>query len=396
MLAYASYVLFAGAAVGLTLLALQLYASLRHMRERLPIAPRLPGISILKPLCGHDDDLEANLEHFAQLPYDDYELVLGVRSPSDTAYPVALACAARHPARVRVIVQRGEPGLNPKVNQLVTLAQAARHDILVVSDSNVQVRPGYLREIAAELADERVGLVTHPVVGVGERRLGSLLDNLHLAGSVGAGMIGAKRVARKDFVVGKSMALRRRDLERLGGFEVVADVLAEDWVMGKLVPERLGKKVVMGRRAVLNISRERSVGEFLKRYQRWAVIHRQAVGGPVYTAQVLLNPFAVALVGCAMNPTLATAYGAAAFGTLKIAYDLAALRVLRGERPPVQAVVAVPIKDLLLLLVWVHGLVRREIVWRNNRLRVLPGTALERPAAANDRGESAVETRAAA
>jgi ceramide glucosyltransferase len=381
MFGIASYVLFAGAGVGLTLLALQLYASLRHVRERLPVAPRLPGISILKPLCGHDDDLVANLEHFATLPYDDYEVVLGVRSRKDTAYPAALDCAARHPGRVRVIVQRGEPGLNPKVNQLVTLARAARHDILVVSDSNVQVGQGYLREIAAELEDDAVGLVTHPVVGVGERRLGSLLDNLHLAGSVGAGMIGAKRVARKDLVVGKSMALRRLDLERLGGFEVVADVLAEDWVMGKMVPERLGKRVVMGRRAVHNVSRERSVRDFMKRYQRWAVIHRQAVGGPVYAAQILLNPLAVAFVAWAVNPSMLAAGGVAACGTLKIAYDLAALRVLRGQAPSATAVLAVPLKDLILALVWVHGLVRREIVWRDNRLRVLPGTALARPVA---------------
>jgi ceramide glucosyltransferase len=370
--------LFAGATVGMTLLLIQLASSWRHLREgqRGVPSPR-PGISILKPLCGHDDDLEANLEAFARLPYPRYEVVLGVRSRRDSAYRTALTCAARHPERVRVVVQRGEPGLNPKVNQLITLARAAKFDVLVVSDSNVEPPTGYLDEIAAELADPQVGLVTHPVVGVGERSLGSLLDNLHLAGSVGAGMIGAKRVAGKDLVVGKSLAMRREDLDAMGGFAAVVNVLAEDWVMGKMVPDRLGKRVAMGRLPIRNVSRERSVIDFLKRYQRWAVIHRNAVGTRVFTFQVLLNPLAVSLVGAAVHPSAVAAYVVAAFATLKISYDWAALRLLRGTSPTVKTLWASPVKDMLLFYAWAHGLSTRRIVWRSNRLRVLPGTRLE-------------------
>lgn len=370
--------LFAGATVGMTLLLIQLASSWRHLREgRRGVPSPRPRISILKPLCGHDDDLEANLEAFAMLPYPRYELVLGVRSTRDSAYRTAVICAARHPERVRVIIQRGEPGLNPKVNQLITLARAAKFDVLVVSDSNVEPPPGYLDEIAAELADPEVGLVTHPVVGVGERSLGSLLDNLHLAGSVGAGMIGAKRIAGKDLVVGKSLAIRRADLEALGGFTSVMNVLAEDWVMGKRVPELLGKRVAMGRLPIRNVSRERSVVDFVKRYQRWAVIHRNAVGTRVFTAQVLLNPLAVSLVGAAVHPSAVAAYVVATFATLKISYDWAALRLLRGTSPTVRALWASPVKDMLLFYAWAHGLSTRRIVWRSNRLRVLPGTRLE-------------------
>jgi len=373
-----SVALFTGAGVGLTLLYIQLASSWRHLGEDAPSTFARPAISILKPLCGHDDDLEANLEQFAALDYPRYEVVLGVRSRRDSAYPVALACAARHPGRVRVLIQRGEPGLNPKVNQLVTLARAARHDVLVVSDSNVEPPRGYLDEIAAELADGGVGLVTHPVVGVGERSLGSLLDNMHQAGSVGAGMIGAKRVAKKDIVVGKSMAVRRSDLERLGGFACVANVLAEDWVMGKLIPS-LGKRVAMGRRPIRNVSRDRTVTDFVKRYQRWAVIHRNAVGTPVFTAQVLLNPLAVSLVGWVVHPTMVAACGVAVLGSLKVVYDVGALRLLGGSSPSVRALWASPLKDLLLFYAWAHGLMTREIVWRSNRLRVLPGTRLQLP-----------------
>src|SRR5439155_12021378 len=121
------------------------------------------GISILKPLCGLDDDLVANLESFVAIDYAPYEVLLGVRDRHDAAYPIALALARRFPRRVRVVLQRGAPGLNPKVNQLATLARAARYEIVVVSDSNVRVPDGYLDEIAAHLEDPRVGLVTHPI-----------------------------------------------------------------------------------------------------------------------------------------------------------------------------------------------------------------------------------------
>lgn len=246
---------------------------------------------------------------------------------------------------------------------------------MVVSDSNTRVGGEYLWEISSALADPRVGLVTHPVCGAGERRLGALLDNLHLASSVGLGMIGALRVARKPIVVGKSMALRRRDLAALGGFESVADVLAEDYVMGKRIGAELGKRVVVGRQPVLNISCDRSVGDFSARYRRWSVIHRQAIGPSVYAAQILLNPVAVALVAFALRPGRAAAGALLVFAVVKAAYDVAALRLLRG-RAPLAAFLASPIKDAILAAAWVHGLFARTVLWRGNRLRVLAGTRL--------------------
>jgi ceramide glucosyltransferase len=376
-----SIALFVGAAVGMTLYLIQLISTRRHLSEGAPRPQRYPGISILKPLCGHDDDLWENLERFAALAYPRYELLLGVRSASDAAYPVARKAAARWPGRVRVVVQRGEPGMNPKVNQLITLADAARFDILVVSDSNVRVERDYLDEIAAHLEDDRVGLVTHAVVGVGESRMGSLMDNLHLAASIGSGMIGAKRVAKQDVVVGKSMALRRRDLAALGGFEVVADVLAEDFILGRMVGRELGKRVAMAHQPVHNVSRNRRVADFLGRYKRWSVMHRQAVGPYVYASQVLLNPVLLALLGAASAPSMGrlAALGGVCAG--KIAYDCAALRVLRGGRVTLLAVVASPAKDLLIGFAWVHGFLHRRVEWRSNSLRVLAGTRLERPAA---------------
>ena len=371
-----SQLLFAGCAFGLFLYALQLVAVVIHKRAPSP-RPRLRrGISILKPLCGLDDDLVANLECFCALDYAPYELLLGVRDRHDAAYPLALALARRFPRRVRVVLQRGTPGLNPKVNQLVTLARAARYDLVVVSDSNVRVDADYLDEIAAHLEDARVGLVTHAVAGIGEARFGSLMDNLHLCASVGAGMIGVKRIVRKDIVVGKSMALRKSDLAALGGFDAFADVLAEDYLLGQQISRTLKKRVVIGRAPVRNVSERRDARDFYRRYRRWSVMHRQAIGGPAYAAQALLNPTMVAVAGMLAHPSLVTVGGLGVVAALKLAYDGAALALLRGGSIPAAVLVASPAKDALLGCAWAVGLWRREIDWRGNPLRVLPGTRL--------------------
>ncbi|MHB8416954.1 MAG: glycosyltransferase, partial [Myxococcales bacterium] len=135
---------FALALAGVVIVAIQSASLRRQIDEPAQVARRLPPISVLKPLCGIDDDLPGNLAGFAALDYPTYEVLLGVAGAHDDAYPIACAAAARWPERFRVVLQRGETGLNPKINQLVTLSQAARHDLLVVSDSNVRVEPGYL------------------------------------------------------------------------------------------------------------------------------------------------------------------------------------------------------------------------------------------------------------
>jgi ceramide glucosyltransferase len=387
-----SLLLFAASAAGLCALAAQLVALRRHLRRdgsrRATLALRRrreraaeEGISVLKPLCGADDDLERNLETFARLDHPRYEVLLGLRDLRDPACPLAYAAAARWPGVFRVVLQGGEPGLNPKVNQLVTLARAARHDVLVVSDSNVRVAAGYLLEIAAHLRDERVGLVTHPVVGVGERSLGAALENLHLAGSVAPGVVAAKRLAGRDVVVGKSMAFRRRDLEALGGFESAKDVLAEDYVLGVRVSRELGKRVAIGETPVENVNQRRTVSAFLARYDRWCVMQRKIVGSPVYASQALLNPVALGVAAALADPGPASAALLASICAAKAALDGASARALRpgGFRPWQLALV--PAKDLLFAWSFLRGFFRSTVEWRGHRLRVLAGSRLALPGA---------------
>ncbi|HQR47629.1 MAG TPA: glycosyltransferase, partial [Thermoanaerobaculia bacterium] len=236
----AALALLAVAAIGLAGLAVEGLALRRRLSGEPPRPRGRPGISVLKPLRGVDDDLAANLESFAAQDWPEVEVLLGLHDASDPAEPVAREAERRWPGRFRVLVHGSALGVNPQVAQLAALAAAARHDLLVVSDSNVRVRAGYLSEIAARLEDPGVGLVTHLIAGVGERGTGALLENLHLAGGVATGIAAAKAVAGRDVVMGKSMAFRRADLAALGGLERVKDLLAEDYVLGQMFPARLG------------------------------------------------------------------------------------------------------------------------------------------------------------
>jgi ceramide glucosyltransferase len=379
MIHLAALLLIAAATLGLLALALQHLALRVHLAEPPPSPAGRPGISVLKPLCGVDDGLAENLACFAALDWPEYEVLLGVRDTGDAAWPVALAAARRWPGRFRVVLQRGEPGWNPKVNQLVTLAREARHEVLVVSDSNVRVARGYLAEIAAHLEVPEVGLVTHPIVGVGERRLGSLFENLHLAGSIGPGVAAAKRLAGRDLVIGKSMALRRGDLAALGGFESAKDVLAEDYLIGVRVSRELGKRVALASTPVENVSQGRSLGDFTGRYRRWAVMQRQIVGSWTCLAQALLNPVLLALGACLLEPGGSTAAAAAVVAAAKSLLDGASARRLRSGGFAWRQLALVPLKDLVFAWAWARGFLEDHVVWRGNRLRVLPGSAL-RPA----------------
>jgi ceramide glucosyltransferase len=370
-----SLLLLCFAALGIGLIALQIGWAIIHLRRR-TIPPRSsPGISILKPLCGVDDGLLRNLESFATLDYPCYEVLLGVRDRSDPAYPVACAAAARWPMSMRVVLQRGTPGLNPKVNQLITLAQRARHDLFVISDSNVRVQPRYLDEIATHLGDPEVGIVTHPIAGIGEQSWGARFDNLHLCSSVGPGVIAANRIGQV-LVIGKSMAFRRAELAAIGGFEALKDVLAEDFVMGRRLSLICQKRVVVARHPIMNVSHRRSARDFVERYTRWSIMQRKIVGTGWYTAQLVLNPVPFALAAVLIEPERHALAGLLMCGASKVALECLAIRAFRGRAIATRCLIALPLKDMLLLYAWLAGLMRSEIRWRGNRMLVLDGTRL--------------------
>ncbi|HLT32003.1 MAG TPA: glycosyltransferase [Myxococcaceae bacterium] len=368
MLAYGLLLL---SAVGLVV-HLVIGACLLLFRRRATPAPlRRPGMSILKPLAGVDDGLEENLASFAALEYaGPWEVLLGVRDALDPSFSVAQAAVRRWPDRFRLFLQEDAPGLNPKVNQLITLERHAMHEVLVVSDSNVRIHPHYLEEIAGEITQPDVGCVAHPVIGAGEETLGSRMDNLHLCASVAAGQISATVASNRPLVVGKSMAFWRSDLVALGGFDSVKDCLAEDYVFGRRVRFELGKRVAMARSVVTGFSCRKDVSDFVRRYARWGVVHRTSVSLGTSLAQGLLQPWFFAALAVLVAPSAQTLSALAFVVVAKVLIDLFYVNFFRPTPVSLQLLGALVLKDVIAQLCWLRGFFVRTVLWRGNRLRV--------------------------
>lgn len=354
-----------------------------HLSQRRHLAtpaPRLDGplvpVSVLKPLKGTDAGLDANLESFFRLDYPCYEVLLGVADSDDPALEVARRVAARHPEVPSVVVaDERRVGHNPKVNNLANLLARARHEVILISDSNVAADPALLRDMVAELGQPGVGLVTSQIRGVGGSGLGGALEAIQLNAFVSGAVAAVTRVGRRVCAVGKSMLLRRSDLERIGGFERLGRYLAEDQVCGEEV-RALGLAVVVSSRPVDNVLGHLGVGGFAARHLRWARIRRR-IAPAWYAAEVLANPVPPALALLAVDPGPVTAgLAAATLGTLS-ALARAAERRLAVRRcalayPPLELV-----RGVLVGLLWPVPFVSSSVEWRGSRFTLGSRTLLE-------------------
>lgn len=342
----------------------------------------LPAISVLKPLKGADEDLYDNLVSFAMQDYPCFELVFACEEISDPALSVVRRLQAAFPKVAIAVVAGGKPiGYNPKINNLSQAATAARHDHLLISDADVRVDPNYLRALAAELTDSSVGLVSNPIVGVGEQSLGSALDNLHLNTFVLASVCAAPVFARHACVVGKSMLFRQSDLARLGGWAKIKDVLAEDYVLGQLY-QQAGYRVALSSYAIRAVNRRRSIADFARRHVRWGQMRRK-LAGPLYWLEPMMLPsawlaLAMGLI-LAQQPSGSLQAALAVASTacmLRLLGNLLLLRTLRGQLPGLTTWVLAPLKDLLVVGLWLFAAVDATVNWRGNRFRIGAGSTL--------------------
>ncbi len=362
---------------GLLLQAVALRAALRRRGDDPVEEQAWPPVSILKPLSGLDDNLFGNLESFCRLDYPAYEIIFCLESPNDPALAVARKVRDRNPRTpVSILVSRSSEGKNPKVRNMRAGYSAARHDILLVSDSNVVVDPAYLKATVRPLLAPGVGLVTNPIRGCGGRSVGSVLENLHLNTFVAGGTAFLFGILRLPCVVGKSMLFRKSGLEQIGGLRAFRDVLAEDYVIGREF-HRAGQRVVLAPHPVTNVNIYGGTKRFLSRHSRWGKLRRR-LGGPRYLAELIGNPVFVAACAAAARP------GSRSLALLGAAAGAAALCAawksrLLDARMPLPLCLLAPVKDLVIGALWFVPLVSMRVAWRGHRLHVGPDTRVVAP-----------------
>ncbi|SIN83127.1 ceramide glucosyltransferase [Singulisphaera sp. GP187] len=337
-------------------------------RRRTKLPDFTPPISIYKPLKGQDEGLEANLRSFFALDYPTYQLLFCVADNDDPAIPIVGQLLAEYPEQdAQLIVGCPSFGLNPKVESLAAMDRYRRHDTILISDSNVRVRPNYLRETACYLAEPGVGLVTNLFVGVGEVQTGAVLENLELNGFI-AGGVAAASLLRMTCVVGKSMLMPARVLEAIGGFAAVRNLLAEDQVIGMRV-RKAGYGIRLSHHVIENVNQTRGFRWFLNRHSRWYKIRRR-LAFPTFVIEPTANLATIGLVWALSGETHIAWGGLIVLVGLGIARDAIQTRWLRGTFPRMRHLLLSPAKDLFLLPVWFDALVNDRVQWRGHRFRI--------------------------
>ncbi len=323
-----------------------------------------PPITIYKPLKGLDESLEANLRTFFELDYPQYQLIFCVADEDDPAIPVVQHLLAAYPDQdAELIIGCPVFGLNPKVESLAAMERFRKYSVILISDSNVRVRPSYLRESVSYLAEPGVGLVTNVFTGVGEQSFGAALENLQLNGFV-AGNVAWGNSLGLTCVVGKSMLMTVQALEAIGGFASVRNLLAEDQAIGLKV-RKAGYGIRLSHHVIENVNSNRDLRWFLNRHSRWFKI-RWRMSGALFLLEPLANLTTLGLVWAFSDDTGIAWGGLLGLIGMGIIRDATHSKLLRGSFPRWRTIILSPVKDLFLLPLWFDALVNRRVNWRGH------------------------------
>jgi ceramide glucosyltransferase len=332
-----------------------------------------PPVSVLKPVRGLDREAYANFVSFCRQDYPQYEILFGVEDLDDPVVPVIQKLIRDFPGNsIRLLIGPDHPGTNSKVSKLCRLANEARHEILVISDSDIRVRCDYLRTVVGPLRNSQVGVVTCSYVGMAGRSLGAELEAVGLATDFFAGVIMAWQLEEVKFALGATMAVPHRRLAEIGGFEALADCLSDDFELGNRMAMS-GYRVELLSYTVSTVLPSQSLRDLFQRQLRWAVglRHSRAWGhlGLLLTQGL---PWSLAAVAVGRSVGAAVGYlGAYVALRLTMAWTVG----IWGLRDPLlrRKWWLVFLWDAVSFVVWLTSFTRNRISWRGAEFYVCRG-----------------------
>jgi ceramide glucosyltransferase len=336
---------------------------------RLPTtsAPKRPAVSILKPLHGDEPGLYDNLRSFAEQDYPALQIVLGVNDLRDGALPAAHALVRDLPTRdIALVLDAGARGSNKKVANLENMFEAARHDLLVLADSDMRVDRHYLGAVTAPLHERRIGVVTCLYKGVPAGGYWSELGAMHINFGFLPSALVAEALGLGGGCFGATIALRRETLERIDRFARLRDELADDHRIGDEV-RALGLAVVLSSYIVEARVSENSLADLWRHELRWARTVR-ALTPAGFAGSVLAHPVAIAALaaaaaGFALTPSI--------FLGISCVLRWATAQVIAGALalPRVKPWL-LPVRDALSFAVFVASFFGRTVFWRDQVFHV--------------------------
>lgn len=363
-----SLVCYAGALLGCVYALVAAYAVRRFVASA-PVAPAssLPAVTILKPLYGAEPNLYANLARFCVQDYPSpVQIVFGVSDHADPAIAVVREIAATFPDRdLELVISSRRHGSNHKISNLINMATEARHDVLVISDSDIVVDADYLKSVAASLQQPGVGVVTCLYRGVAAQgiwaKLAAAAIDYHFLPSVLVGIM--FRLASPCF--GSTIAIHKDTLAAIGGLQSAADQLADDYALGAAV-RRAGLDIAIPAYVVGHECAQKSAAELIRHELRWARTIR-SVDPAGFAGTVITHALSLALLGFLLGgmtpPAVLVPAALASRAVLQMELDRA-FRLRDGFYW------WGPLRDLVSFAVFVASFFSRNVEWRGRRYGV--------------------------
>ncbi|HKW16722.1 MAG TPA: bacteriohopanetetrol glucosamine biosynthesis glycosyltransferase HpnI [Terriglobales bacterium] len=359
--------------------ALCIWAAIRFAQSKveLPRGTNLPPISILKPLKGRDPEMYGSFRSHCVQDYPEYEILFGIGDESDPATALVLELQQEFPNRaVRLILCEKSLGPNGKVSSLAQLAREAKYDCLLVSDSDIRIGPEYLKNVVGELQKPGAGLATCLYRGVPAKTIASRMESLGISTDFAAGVLAARQLeGGLHFGLGSTLALNRRDLEAIGGFEAIVNYLADDYELGKRIADR-GLKVNLAKEIVETFLPAYNFSDFFSHQLRWAKTIR--VSRPAgYAGLPLTYSLFWAVLTVVFSRGAPWAWGLAGCAVLlRVSMALTTGGYVLGDKEVLRSLWLLPLRDLLAPVVWLTGLFGNSITWRGEKFKLDRGNLI--------------------
>ena len=350
----------------------------RFRKNSHPSSHFQPPVTVIKPVCGLTPELEENLLSFCLQDYPEFQVIFGLNDENDPAIPVLRKIIDAHPEiDITLVINQRLSGKNYKVSNLVNMYPYARHGTLVIADDDIRVPNNYLNEIVAPFADQETGAVTCLYSGTPK---GGIISSLH-AMFINEWFLPSALIShtlkKNDFCFGATLVIKRETLAEIGGFEVLADYLADDYMLGKLVADH-GHKIHLSHLIVQNIIQPTSLKSVLLNETRWARTMRtvEPVG---YTFTLLTDTL---IIGCFTGAifyfyTRQFIWPVLIIGTVLLVRILFHLRVnnmLDGHGAG--SVWLIPVRDFLTFCIRLASFTSNTIEWKNRSFSVKNGGVL--------------------
>ena len=381
MIARTLLVLAAGGLVTSAIfLLLALFAAIRFVRRRAHTSPlfdeKLPGVTVLKPLHGMEPRLRENLESFFRQEYPEFQIIFGARSDADPALAIVRELMHEFPEVEASIVTSGPPPWpNAKLYSLEKMMRRARHEYLVISDSDVEVGSDYLRNVVSPLLDPSVGCVTCIYRGLPVGGVWALLEALAMSVDMSSGVLIADMLEGMKFALGPTMATRREVLEQIGGFAAMRDYCSDDYLLGNYVAAA-GYRVLVPGEVIDHIVVNRSFAASFAHQVRWMRSTRfSRPKGHLGSGLTFAMPFGILGLlasGLSHHWGLGIAMFAAAYLNRVIQALAIGWGVVRDPRS-LRYAWLYPLRDLTGFALWVASYASAEMIWRGERYRLQPG-----------------------